>query len=160
VRVFTGIESEGEEAESRTANMKVITAIYLNCRPDLRDEWLTSNEIDNEVEDSLVSSDTASRICFYLICDCLALSRVNRHCVRSSSSSTGNTTKYLLLICTGALQARQSLSMPRMASCLQELEVFRRVRARLMMQARSRRCVPLHLWAPTITSGRPISPIR
>ena len=24
--------------------MKVITAIYLNCRPDLRDEWLTGTE--------------------------------------------------------------------------------------------------------------------
>jgi len=28
------------------ANMKVITAIYLNCRPDLRDEWLTGNEME------------------------------------------------------------------------------------------------------------------
>lgn len=28
------------------ANMKVITAIYLNCRPDLRDEWLTGNEVE------------------------------------------------------------------------------------------------------------------
>jgi hypothetical protein len=24
--------------------MKVITAIYHNCRPDLRDEWLTGSE--------------------------------------------------------------------------------------------------------------------
>ncbi|EKM80457.1 hypothetical protein AGABI1DRAFT_120468 [Agaricus bisporus var. burnettii JB137-S8] len=30
----------------RQSNMKVITAIYLNCRPDLRDEWLTGNEIE------------------------------------------------------------------------------------------------------------------
>jgi hypothetical protein len=31
--------------------MKVITQIYLNCRPDLRDEWLTGSEIEdiNEV---------------------------------------------------------------------------------------------------------------
>jgi len=29
-----------------SANMKVITAIYLNCRPDLRDEWLTGNEVE------------------------------------------------------------------------------------------------------------------
>lgn len=29
------------------ANMKVITAIYLNCRPDLRDEWLAGNEMDD-----------------------------------------------------------------------------------------------------------------
>lgn len=30
----------------RQSNMKVITAIYLNCRPDLRDEWLTGNEME------------------------------------------------------------------------------------------------------------------
>jgi len=29
-----------------SANMKVITAIYLNCRPDLRDEWLTGSEME------------------------------------------------------------------------------------------------------------------
>lgn len=33
--------------------MKVITAIYLHCRPDLRDEWLTGLDIDAEVEESL-----------------------------------------------------------------------------------------------------------
>jgi hypothetical protein len=27
--------------------MQVITSIYLNCRPDLRDEWLTGNEVDD-----------------------------------------------------------------------------------------------------------------
>lgn len=32
------------------ANMQVITAIYLNCRPDLRDEWLTGNEVDDQLE--------------------------------------------------------------------------------------------------------------
>ncbi|KAJ4472209.1 hypothetical protein J3R30DRAFT_3298611 [Lentinula aciculospora] len=31
----------------RQTNMKVITAIYLNCRPDLRDEWLTGTEVDD-----------------------------------------------------------------------------------------------------------------
>ncbi|KAF9263661.1 N1221-domain-containing protein [Marasmius fiardii PR-910] len=31
----------------RQSNMKVITAIYLNCRPDLRDEWLTGGEVDD-----------------------------------------------------------------------------------------------------------------
>ncbi|TIC02927.1 hypothetical protein E3Q17_01188 [Wallemia mellicola] len=35
------------------ANMKVITAIYLNCRPELRDEWLASADVDQEIEDSL-----------------------------------------------------------------------------------------------------------
>ena len=29
------------------ANMQVITAIYLNCRQDLRDEWLTGLEVDD-----------------------------------------------------------------------------------------------------------------
>jgi hypothetical protein len=36
------------------ANMKVITAIYLNCRPDLRDEWLTTIDVDTDLDDSLV----------------------------------------------------------------------------------------------------------
>ena len=30
-----------------SANMQVITAIYLNCRPDLPDEWLTGIEVDD-----------------------------------------------------------------------------------------------------------------
>lgn len=34
--------------------MKVITAIYLNCRADLRDEWLLGVDVDHDVEDSLV----------------------------------------------------------------------------------------------------------
>jgi hypothetical protein len=33
--------------------MKVITSIYLNCRPDLRDEWLTGTEVD-DVSDAQV----------------------------------------------------------------------------------------------------------
>ncbi|KAF8665597.1 hypothetical protein AX16_000054 [Volvariella volvacea WC 439] len=34
----------------RQANMKVITAIYLNCRPDLRDEWLTGTEVEDATD--------------------------------------------------------------------------------------------------------------
>ncbi|UZJ52406.1 hypothetical protein CBS101457_001726 [Exobasidium rhododendri] len=37
----------------RQSNMKVITAIYLNCRPDLRDEWLSGADVDGDVEESL-----------------------------------------------------------------------------------------------------------
>jgi len=37
------------------ANMKVITSIYLNCRPDLRDEWLTGTEVD-DVSDAQVNN--------------------------------------------------------------------------------------------------------
>lgn len=33
--------------------MKVITSIYLNCRPDLRDEWLTGLEVE-DVQGALV----------------------------------------------------------------------------------------------------------
>ncbi|KAJ8523011.1 hypothetical protein ONZ45_g544 [Pleurotus djamor] len=34
----------------RTSNMKVITQIYLNCRPELRDEWLTGVEPEDQNE--------------------------------------------------------------------------------------------------------------
>ncbi|OSX60316.1 hypothetical protein POSPLADRAFT_1047779 [Postia placenta MAD-698-R-SB12] len=34
----------------RQSNMQVITAIYLNCRPDLRDEWLTGVEVDDAMD--------------------------------------------------------------------------------------------------------------
>ncbi|CAK7272019.1 Factor arrest protein 11 [Sporothrix epigloea] len=37
----------------RQSNMRVITAIYLHCRPDLRDEWLAGSDVDGEVESSL-----------------------------------------------------------------------------------------------------------
>lgn len=30
--------------------MKVITSIYLNCRPDLRDEWLAGTEPDDAAD--------------------------------------------------------------------------------------------------------------
>ncbi|KAH8930704.1 hypothetical protein BT69DRAFT_243 [Atractiella rhizophila] len=33
--------------------MKVITAIYLNCRPDLRDEWLMGVDVDSDLDDAL-----------------------------------------------------------------------------------------------------------
>ena len=33
--------------------MKVITGIYLHCRPELRDDWLAGADVDAEVEDSL-----------------------------------------------------------------------------------------------------------
>ncbi|KAG9294797.1 hypothetical protein G9A89_008489 [Geosiphon pyriformis] len=37
----------------RQSNMKVITSIYLRCRPDLRDEWIASTDADAELEDAL-----------------------------------------------------------------------------------------------------------
>lgn len=37
----------------RQSNMRVITAVYLHCRPELRDEWLAGSDIDAEVEEAL-----------------------------------------------------------------------------------------------------------
>jgi len=45
---------------SSIANMKVITSIYLNCRPDLRDEWLTGIETD-DAGDAQVTYQTVMR---------------------------------------------------------------------------------------------------
>ena len=33
--------------------MRVITLIYLHCKPELRDEWLTGSDVDGVVEDAL-----------------------------------------------------------------------------------------------------------
>lgn len=47
--------------------MQVITSIYLNCRPDLRDEWLTGIEVD-DVYDAQVGSglDATVKVLVYL----------------------------------------------------------------------------------------------
>ncbi|KAG6903342.1 hypothetical protein C0995_013095 [Termitomyces sp. Mi166 len=42
-----GVATACPQIDQEPANMKVITSIYLNCRPDLRDEWLTGTEVDD-----------------------------------------------------------------------------------------------------------------
>ncbi|EHL03860.1 putative protein FAM40A [Glarea lozoyensis 74030] len=37
----------------RQGNMRVITAVYLHCRPELRDDWLPGSDVDAEVEEAL-----------------------------------------------------------------------------------------------------------
>jgi hypothetical protein len=37
----------------RQGNMRVITAVYLHVRPELRDDWLTGGDVDGEVEQSV-----------------------------------------------------------------------------------------------------------
>lgn len=37
----------------RSANMRVLTAIYLHCRPGLRDEWLCGGDVDGNVDEAL-----------------------------------------------------------------------------------------------------------
>lgn len=45
--------------------MKLITSVYLNCRPDLRDEWLTGSEVD-DASDALVGPSTNASPLKYL----------------------------------------------------------------------------------------------
>src|SRR5690606_12106002 len=37
----------------RQSHMRFITAIYLHCRPNLRDDWLAGADVDGEVDDAL-----------------------------------------------------------------------------------------------------------
>lgn len=37
----------------RQTNMRVITAVYLTCRPELRDDWLAGSDVDAEVDESV-----------------------------------------------------------------------------------------------------------
>ncbi len=43
------------------ANMQVITSVYLNCRPDLRDEWLTGIEVEDVSESQVTTAIGISR---------------------------------------------------------------------------------------------------
>ncbi|KAF8270983.1 N1221-domain-containing protein [Lactarius quietus] len=49
----------------RQTNMQVITSIYLNCRPDLRDEWLTGNEVDDVGEGQMQEQALRQLVKFY-----------------------------------------------------------------------------------------------
>lgn len=42
----------------RQNNMKTITAIYLNCKPELRDEWLAASDAEAEIEESQAAEAT------------------------------------------------------------------------------------------------------
>ncbi|PHH49595.1 Factor arrest protein 11 [Ceratocystis fimbriata CBS 114723] len=37
----------------RQSHMRVITAIYLHCRPEFRDEWLSGSDVDGDIESAL-----------------------------------------------------------------------------------------------------------
>ncbi|KAJ2933682.1 hypothetical protein H1R20_g3398, partial [Candolleomyces eurysporus] len=49
----------------RQTNMKVITAIYLNCRPDLRDEWLTGTEPEDAGDAQIQEQALRQLVKFY-----------------------------------------------------------------------------------------------
>jgi hypothetical protein len=65
------------------ANMKIITAIYLNCRPDLRDEWLTGTEVD-DVGDAQVR--------FFMSCE------LNPHILFSGPGTSPPASGYILSV--------------------------------------------------------------
>ncbi|KAH9465085.1 hypothetical protein Pst134EB_004571 [Puccinia striiformis f. sp. tritici] len=72
----------------RQANMKVITAIYLNCRANLRDEWLLGVDLDGEVEDSFPQEQALrSLVSFY---NCKHYSAFAPHMYRRPSSLAAN----------------------------------------------------------------------
>nr|ODN97858.1 hypothetical protein L204_03283 [Cryptococcus depauperatus CBS 7855] len=50
----------GRKWRQATGNMKVITSIYLNCRPELRDDWLAGADQETEMEDA-IPQDNALR---------------------------------------------------------------------------------------------------
>ena len=91
----------------RSVNMKLITAIYLNCRPELRDEWLTATEMD-DINDA-VAQETMLRqlvkFCTFLIrCGCPSLTK----------PSLDNTKRYGNAATQSVIHHRRSssLSMP------------------------------------------------
>lgn len=68
--------------------MKVITAIYLNCRPDLRDEWLTGTKVD-DVTDASVRRSFIFHVLVLLIVWCLqAQEQALRHLVKFCASGS------------------------------------------------------------------------
>ncbi|KAK4054759.1 Factor arrest protein 11 [Microbotryomycetes sp. JL201] len=74
----------------RQSNMKVITAIYLHCRPDLRDEWLTGIDVDNDVEESLPHEQALRQLVRFFNTKHYGAFAPMLHRRASSSSSLGN----------------------------------------------------------------------
>jgi uncharacterized protein DUF3402 len=49
----------------RQTNMRVITAVYLHCRPELRDDWLLSADVDADVEMSVPMEQSLRSLTHY-----------------------------------------------------------------------------------------------
>jgi len=49
----------------RQTNMKVITAVYLHCRPELRDDWLLSSDVDADVEQAVPMEQSLRALTHY-----------------------------------------------------------------------------------------------
>ena len=81
--------------------MKVITAIYLHVRPDLRDEWLAGVDVDTDVEESLVRL-FPSRLSLFLTEPFPFRSLTSKPFEPSSDSSIRNIILPSLLLSTAA----------------------------------------------------------
>lgn len=49
----------------RQSNMRVITQIYLTCRPELRDDWISGTEADIDLEDALSQEEALRALIQY-----------------------------------------------------------------------------------------------
>jgi len=64
----------------RQSNMRVITSIYLHCRPELRDDWLAGGDVDADVEEAVPQEEALRALTlFYNI----------RHYPRSMGADVG-----------------------------------------------------------------------
>ncbi len=45
--------------------MRIITAIYLHCRPELRDDWLAGVDVENEMGDALASEQALRALTYW-----------------------------------------------------------------------------------------------
>lgn len=49
----------------RQSNMRVITAVYLHCRPELRDDWLLSADVDSDVDMAVPMEQSLRALTYY-----------------------------------------------------------------------------------------------
>ena len=49
----------------RQSNMRIITAIYLHCKPELRDEWLAGVDADHEMSDAVPLEQALRSLTFF-----------------------------------------------------------------------------------------------
>ncbi|KAF8631239.1 hypothetical protein AX15_002568 [Amanita polypyramis BW_CC] len=71
----------------RQSNMKVITSIYLNCRPDLRDEWLTGIEVEDPADAQAQEQALRHLVKFYNMQRYGPAAAANQHAMHRRSGS-------------------------------------------------------------------------
>jgi len=67
--------------------MKVITSIYLNCRPDLRDEWLTGIEVEDPADAQVQEQALRHLVKFYNTHRYGPVATANQHAMHRRSGS-------------------------------------------------------------------------